>query len=819
AQAAPATRSYQVPAGELAAALGRFADQAGVTVLFQPDAVRGRHSAGLQGAYSVEEALRRLLDGTGLAARERGKGTFVLLPRDATVTQLAPVMVEAETPQADPAWASTATRQDLQNLQVRGWQDVGKRLDAGVNYNRQNSSINIRGLDGDRVATRVDGIRLPWLDDGARGVKGGLNAVSFESLSRLDIMRGADSTSVGSGALGGAAELHTLNPDDLLEDGRNFGALVKGDYDSADTSRAAHAALAGRLQANTTWLLQAGVRKGHELDNRAGQGGYGAERSRPDPEHYTQRNVLLKLQQRLDGGHRVGLTGELFRHESDSDSKYLQGPGTSYLLGENSASENIERKRVSLDYEYQAPSPGGLVDSAKAVVYWQRLRLDKGLDAMRSVDARARIIPGDPFRYGFPSGAYGRDNSIQESLFGVNAEASRRFDGSVSQLWTAGAEWMGNRTEQYSDGYDNCPAIPPGLPAPFGPRSCDLLHTDQADMPRVKGSQWALWAQNEIGFAEGRYTLTPAVRYDHYEQKPQSTDSYDSNPNAGGLPPSSSGGRFSPRLLGTWKAREQVTLYAQYAYGYKAPTATELYTNYGAPGTYLRAGNPYLKPESSRGWELGARLGNDDLGGALSFFDTRYQDFIDKQVPLTADSPQWQPGWAAQYPLGVTGAVNRARVRIYGAEASAHWRFAPGWRTWGSVAWTVGKDQGTGQHLNSVPPLKAIVGLGYAQDRWGLDAMLTTATRRDKVEYTDASAEAPYPDFQAPGYGVVDLMGYWKPAAVKGLLVRAGVFNVFDKKYWEAINVPTAGATALPRPVDWYTEPGRSVRISLTYQY
>ena len=86
-------------------------------------------------------------------------------------------------------------------------------------------------------------------------------------------------------------------------------------------------------------------------------------------------------------------------------------------------------------------------------------------------------------------------------------------------------------------------------------------------------------------------------------------------------------------------------------------------------------------------------------------------------MPLDANSPMWQPAWAGQYPLGVTGTVNRARVRIY-AEASAHWKFATGWRTWGSLAWAVGKDEGTGQHLNSVAPLKAIVGLGYGRDAW-----------------------------------------------------------------------------------------------------
>ena len=131
----------------------------------------------------------------------------------------------------------------------------------------------------------------------------------------------------------------------------------------------------------------------------------------------------------------------------------------------------------------------------------------------------------------------------------------------------------------------------------------------------------------------------------------------------------------------------------------------------------------------------------------------------------------------------------------------------------------MGKDEGTGQHLNSVAPLKAIVGLGYGRDAWGVDAMLTAALKRDKVEYPNPTAKAPNADFQAPGYGVMDLMGYWRPEAVKGLQLQAGVYNLFDKKYWEAINVPTAGAMQIARPVDWYTEPGRSLRISLTYQY
>lgn len=817
--AAGTARSFQIDAAPLADALARFADQAGVTVLYEPATVAGLQSPGLSGSYSADQALARLLAGTPLLASRQSANTYVLRRANA-IQQLTPVTIEGETPRQEPAWATVTTRETLDASMSRNWSDVGKRVDPGVTFNRTNNSINIRGLDQDRVLTRIDGIRLPFLDDGARGVKGGLEAVDFNTLSRLDIVRGSDSSKAGSGGLGGIADLRTLDPADLLRDGRDFGALTRLDYDSADTSRGANAALAGRVQDNTLWLIQAGVRKGHALDNRADVGGYGAKRSEPTPQNFTQQNFLAKLQQNVDGGHRFGLTGEYFKRDADLDTMDLQGAGTSYLYGENSTQKTTKRERVSMDYQYQAPGGGGLIDSATAMVYWQRVSLDESLTGMRSVDSRANIIPGDPFRYGFPSGAYGRSNAIQETMFGVTGEVSRRFEGTISQRVTLGGEWAGNRTKQDSTGYDNCPAIPTGLPSPFGPRACDMLHTNQADMPRVKGSQFAFWAQDEFSFDDGRYTLTPSLRYDHYEQKPQSSDSYSSNSNSQNtLPPSSSGGRFSPKLLGTWRAQEQVTLYAQYGFGYRAPNASELYTNYGGAGTYLRVGNPDLKPETSKGWELGAKLGNDDLGGSVSVFDNRYRNYMEKGVGLDASSPQWQPGWLAQYPLGVTGIVNRDRVRIYGAEASVHWKFSPGWRTWGSLAWAVGKDQNSGEYINSIPSLKAVLGLGYASQQWGVDAMLTAARKHDKVTYPNASATAANPDFQAPGYGVVDLMAYWRPAAVKGVQVQLGVFNLFDKKYWEALNVPTAGPTAIPRPVDWYTEPGRSVRVSLTYQY
>ncbi|MFP3710849.1 TonB-dependent receptor, partial [Paraburkholderia sp. SIMBA_009] len=90
-----------------------------------------------------------------------------------------------------------------------------------------------------------------------------------------------------------------------------------------------------QIHSDTFWLVQAGVRNGHALDNRGDVGGYGPRRNQPTPEDYDQRSFLLKLQQRVEGGHRFGLTGEYFKRKATQDSMFEQGPGTSYLIGGN----------------------------------------------------------------------------------------------------------------------------------------------------------------------------------------------------------------------------------------------------------------------------------------------------------------------------------------------------------------------------------------------------------------------------------------------------------------------------------------------------
>ncbi|MCD2184293.1 TonB-dependent hemoglobin/transferrin/lactoferrin family receptor [Rhizobium sp. GN54] len=690
----------------------------------------------------------------------------------------------------------TTDRATLEDRMVTDFQDFARRVDAGVNFNTQNNSINIRGLQNDRVLTTLDGIRVPWLVDPRESAQGGLNGFDFDSLSAIDITKGTDSSRFGSGALGGVVQLRTLNPEDLIKEGRSFGGVAKSTYDSTDDSVGGNAAVAARF--DDTWLmLQGGYKRGHETDTRGDVGGYRTTRTEANPMDFDQKNVLAKIHQYIDGGHRFGLTGEIFNRDEDSDN--MRGTTASYEPGTLKSGEEIDRRRISASYDFISPEGNDWLDQASVVTYWQRQRLNNTTNGFRLPDSRSTIIPGDPFYYGYPTGDYYRDNMLEQTTYGINGDAAKAVQfGGIEHGFRFGAELYGQKTHQYSSGIDNCPDVDwTVIPQPFGPQSCRMLHSNASDMPDVDSVFFGAYLEDDIKLIDNRLTITPGLRFDWYRHSPKSTAEFERSPNFDeDYLNGTSDARFSPKLRAAWQANPELELFAQWSQGFRAPSATELYQNYGAPGSYARIGNPDLEAETSNGFEVGANYASEAYTVSATVFNNYYRNFIDR-VQLAP------PG--GEYPVGgIQGYENRDRVRIYGVEFAGEWRFTDNWRTWGSLAWTHGKDTDTDEYINSVAPLRAIVGLGYATETWGSDVSLTAAAARDKVSGSG---------FEAPGYGVVDATAWWQPKQLDGFRVQAGVFNIFDKKYWNAIDVPD-GTTTETR--DFYSEAGRSFRVSLT---
>nr|WP_313515917.1 TonB-dependent siderophore receptor [Pseudomonas sp.] len=93
-QDAAGERQYAIAAGSLSAALNQFSSQAGIYLAGHNDLTAGKSSRGLNGRYSIPEALARLLENSGIQALPQASGGYVLQPiAPSGVIQLAPATV------------------------------------------------------------------------------------------------------------------------------------------------------------------------------------------------------------------------------------------------------------------------------------------------------------------------------------------------------------------------------------------------------------------------------------------------------------------------------------------------------------------------------------------------------------------------------------------------------------------------------------------------------------------------------------------------------------------------------------------------------
>lgn len=700
----------------------------------------------------------------------------------------------------DTPLASETSAEAIREKEITSVKDLGNTTEPGVDYVESRpgaaGGMYIRGMGGARIATLIDDIPIPYLETLTRtgsqspttGISDSSNSFDLSSLSSVDVLRGSDSSRVGAGALGGALVLRTLEPEDLIGEGRDWGGVAKTGYDGQDRSFNSSVAVAKRIE-NTSVLFQGGYKRGHERENMGTVDVFGTRRTEPNPTDSKQTNLLFKVRHDLEGGHRIGLTAERFALDKDSDLDTLIN-GTSYRAGYYHGFDNTQRERVSLDYDYQAPEAGGLFDAARFKLYWQRLEKDSGSNA-------TRFANGSPTA---TSWRYDRGNETRESAFGLTG-------GTISQFETGTLNHsvrLGGNLNFFQ--YDQ-------LVTSIGGTSATAPSASQADVPNVDGTRLGLFAEDEIAFGDSGFSLTPGLRFDWFDYNPKSSSAFTDNSGFGyfGLPDGKSGTRFSPKLLASYQATQELELFAQWSMSYRPPTVTELYSNFtNTVGGYTVLGNPNLKSETGQGFEVGANYDAGDISGKVTLFHNRYRNFIDTTEEYTSAFP------SGYFPQGflINSWANRNRVETSGIEVRARKEFANGIYLDGSLAYTYGKDKETGEFIRSVAPFKSIVGLGYEQETWGVElaGVFSAAMRDDKNPKT----------FDAPGYGIANFTTWWEPEQFKGMRLQAGVYNIFDKKYWNAIGVRDIDPTSVSstnQPVDFYSEPGRTFKVSITQRF
>ena len=71
---------FNVPDGDLKAALDSYTEQSGTLLVVSSEAIKGIHSKGVRGDLSSEEALSRILAGTGFVANHHSASAVMIVP-------------------------------------------------------------------------------------------------------------------------------------------------------------------------------------------------------------------------------------------------------------------------------------------------------------------------------------------------------------------------------------------------------------------------------------------------------------------------------------------------------------------------------------------------------------------------------------------------------------------------------------------------------------------------------------------------------------------------------------------------------------------
>ena len=240
--AAPATISYTIPAGPLAAALNRYAQQSGVSIVIDAAKVQGLTTTGLQGSYAIDEGFALLLRGSGYAIAKTATGY---------------VLVAAPVPAAAPA-SSAAVERSMPAITVVGQAEQGATTEGSGSYTARAISLgkgeqamkdipqsvsvltrqrlddqgitdlreavnNVTGVVGVHgvgpgVVITARGFQIDqWQYDGvpidrntyALGNWGQENMAIYD---RLEVLRGASSLLQGTGSPGGSVNLVRKRP-------------------------------------------------------------------------------------------------------------------------------------------------------------------------------------------------------------------------------------------------------------------------------------------------------------------------------------------------------------------------------------------------------------------------------------------------------------------------------------------------------------------------------------------------------------------------------------------------------------------------------
>ena len=232
--------TYDIKARSLKSALEIYQKTSGINLAYSDDLVEGKNTDGVYGKNTPAQALKKILNGTGLTYMVTNQGTVVLKENKTVVAQreaeekeevkrpvemegtvVTATMTEKEIEKA-PGSIEVITSQEIKDINA---QTVAETLEIATGLAVSDEigrvkGLSIRGTGNKRALVLIDGRRL------CMGYKDSVNMeqipIPIDMIERIEVVRGPTSALYGSDAIGGIVNIITKKPPKELAMGFTF---------------------------------------------------------------------------------------------------------------------------------------------------------------------------------------------------------------------------------------------------------------------------------------------------------------------------------------------------------------------------------------------------------------------------------------------------------------------------------------------------------------------------------------------------------------------------------------------------------------------
>ena len=613
---------FDLPGESLSQALRDVALQTGRDVIAPDDLVQARRAAPLSGTFTPEEALQRLLRGSGM--RYRLVGNSIIIERD-PLSPGADVAGSADDKPADVVVTGThvrggpstsplivLTRKDIDRTGATSIDElirvVPQNSQGGVN--KENSlvplpdqdvtdhgaGINLRGLGQRATLVLLNGRRMAPSGSGSFV---DVSLIPASALQRVEILTDGASAIYGSDAVGGVVNFVLRDRFEGLETSAQAGAATQG-----GGSEFLFSQTAGKNWGSGHGLAAYEFRAENEV--RAGERRFTI--NLPNATYLLPRerkqSLLATLEQELAPGLRAGLTATFAHRATDRTVFQTISP---LPVGVDAKATSAT---VSSELTYDLPNGWGVhVDGNYAFSKTtQRQTQPGGIPLVNARDVHNSIIEGEA--------------RIDGALI--------KLPGGPVRIALGGQV----RSEDYRDGFES---------SSF-PRTVRIARRTVSSLFGEVLVPLFSSANRSPGFEQ--LQISAAARYDHYTQ---------------------TGSSFDPKIGLLWSPAPGFALRGSYSTSFRAPLLSEitgaynalyfpaqfLYANpaqapAGSIALFLQGSNPDVKPETSRNWTIGGDWAPSfapPLKLSFNYYSIRFSNRIALPAPLVTviGNPAFDP--------------------------------------------------------------------------------------------------------------------------------------------------------------------------------